>query len=181
MATGEKLDRLDWEPVRSCCANCIDAGWLAAAAAAAAAVHSSSTAMLAKDPQPCSGVGLPPFRWQPSLPAYRKTALFAPQVRGLDGTKEASVVIKPHPEGPLHNKEAVTVNIAVANGLGECCGCCGGWHVSCPWVLVGWPRDLEDAGAAAGAARTQPPHLSCLPHPIPPCTASPLQAMPRSC
>ncbi len=41
------------------------------------------------------------------------------QVRGLDGTKEASVVIKPHPEGPLHNKEAVTVNIAVANGLGE--------------------------------------------------------------
>lgn len=40
-------------------------------------------------------------------------------VRGLDGTKEASVVIKPHPEGPLHNKEAVTVNIAVANGLGN--------------------------------------------------------------
>lgn len=46
------------------------------------------------------------------------------QVRGLDGTKEASVVIKPHPEGPLHNKEPVTVNIAVANGLGEAGGGC---------------------------------------------------------
>ena len=135
MATGEKLDRLDWEPVRSCCANCTDAGWLAAAAAAA--VH--STAMLARDPQPCSGIGLPPFRWQPSLSTCHKASLFAPQVRGLDGTKEASVVIKPHPEGPLHNKEAVTVNIAVANGLGERGGCCGGRHVSCPWVSDGFP------------------------------------------
>lgn len=46
-------------------------------------------------------------------------------VRGLDGTKEASITIKPHPEGPLHNKDAVTVNIAVANGLGACQGCVG--------------------------------------------------------
>jgi hypothetical protein len=40
-------------------------------------------------------------------------------VRGLEGVKEASVTIPPHPEGPLHNSEPVTVNIAVANGLGE--------------------------------------------------------------
>lgn len=40
-------------------------------------------------------------------------------VRGLEGTKEASITIAPHPEGPLHNKEPVTVNIAVANGLGN--------------------------------------------------------------
>ena len=39
-------------------------------------------------------------------------------VRGLEGIKEASVTIAPHPEGPLHNAEPVTVNIAVANGLG---------------------------------------------------------------
>lgn len=39
-------------------------------------------------------------------------------VRGLEGTKEASITIAPHPEGPLHNTEPVTVNIAVANGLG---------------------------------------------------------------
>lgn len=40
-------------------------------------------------------------------------------VRGLEGTKEASITIAPHPEGPLHNTEPVTVNIAVANGLGN--------------------------------------------------------------
>jgi hypothetical protein len=40
-------------------------------------------------------------------------------VRGLEGVKEASVTIPPHPKGPLHNSEPVTVNIAVANGLGE--------------------------------------------------------------
>jgi hypothetical protein len=40
-------------------------------------------------------------------------------VRGLEGTREASVTISPHPEGPLHNAQPVTVNIAVANGLGE--------------------------------------------------------------
>jgi hypothetical protein len=40
-------------------------------------------------------------------------------VRGLEGTREASVTISPHPEGPLHNAQPVTVNIAVANGLGN--------------------------------------------------------------
>eukprot|EP00887_Chlorella_sp_A99_P003138 scaffold9.g3138.t1 len=40
-------------------------------------------------------------------------------VRGLEGVKEASVTIAPHPDGPLHNKEAITVNVAVANGLGN--------------------------------------------------------------
>eukprot|EP00887_Chlorella_sp_A99_P003165 scaffold9.g3165.t1 len=41
------------------------------------------------------------------------------EVRGLDGVKEASITISPHPESPLHNTEPLTVNIAVANGLGN--------------------------------------------------------------
>ena len=40
-------------------------------------------------------------------------------VRGLDGVKEASVTIPANPNGPLHNTEPMTVNIAVANGLGN--------------------------------------------------------------
>ncbi|GAB4814569.1 hypothetical protein N2152v2_001615 [Parachlorella kessleri] len=41
------------------------------------------------------------------------------EVRGLEGIREATVTITPHPEGPLHNKEPVEVNVAVANGLGN--------------------------------------------------------------
>lgn len=41
------------------------------------------------------------------------------EVRGLDGVKEASINITPHPESPLHNTEPLTINIAVANGLGN--------------------------------------------------------------
>ena len=56
-------------------------------------------------------------------------------VRGLEGVKEASVTIPPHPEGPLHNSEPVTVNIAVANGLGErgrgAARRAGGWLSGC--------------------------------------------------
>ncbi|GAB4820393.1 hypothetical protein N2152v2_007439 [Parachlorella kessleri] len=41
------------------------------------------------------------------------------EVRGLDGVKEASVTIQPNPSGPLQNSEPVTLNVAVANGLGN--------------------------------------------------------------
>ena len=30
------------------------------------------------------------------------------EVRGLEGVKEASVTISPHPEGPLHNAQVTT-------------------------------------------------------------------------
>ena len=63
-------------------------------------------------------------------------------MRGLEGTKEASVVIKPHPEGPLHNKDPVTVNIAVANGLGALAGC--------------WLGQWGCRGGAAGGLRGAP-------------------------
>lgn len=40
-------------------------------------------------------------------------------VRGLDGVKEATVVIPPNPTGPLRNEVPLEVNVAVANGLGN--------------------------------------------------------------
>jgi hypothetical protein len=40
-----------------------------------------------------------------------------PAVRGLQGVKEATVVIPVNPKGPLKNKEPLTLSVAVASGL----------------------------------------------------------------
>ena len=41
------------------------------------------------------------------------------EVRGLDGIKEASIVIPANPDGPLGNTEPFELRVAVANGLGN--------------------------------------------------------------
>lgn len=41
------------------------------------------------------------------------------EVRGLDGIKEASIVIPANPTGPLGNTEPFELRVAVANGLGN--------------------------------------------------------------
>lgn len=41
------------------------------------------------------------------------------EVRGLEGIKEATIVIPANPDGPLKNKEAFELRVAVANGLGN--------------------------------------------------------------
>ncbi|GAB4821487.1 hypothetical protein N2152v2_008533 [Parachlorella kessleri] len=44
-------------------------------------------------------------------------ALPLQEVRGLEGVKEATVPIKPNPQGPLHNAQPLEVHVAVAHGL----------------------------------------------------------------
>lgn len=49
--------------------------------------------------------------------------LVVDEVRGLEGVKEATIVMKPHPGGPLATgdgeQEPITLRVAVANGLGN--------------------------------------------------------------